>query len=112
MPSHRAPVLPATWAEVLDRVQQALEQTATAAASRASAFESLPLPQQTESAWRRALDAFPERLQRLREAAQYAGQAATEADAALAAAEAELQRWQHTAAASARRLADEATGEV
>jgi hypothetical protein len=73
MPLSAVPVLPATWADVLDRVQQALEQTAREAATRAAACETLPLRNEVESAWRRTLDAFPERLQRLHEAAEYAG---------------------------------------
>ena len=112
MPSPVGPVLPATWADVLDRVQQAMEQTAREAATRAAACETPPQPDKVESAWRRALDTFPERLQRLHEAAQYAGQSATDAETALAAAEAELQRWQAAAAATGRRLANWAAGEV
>jgi hypothetical protein len=99
MPSP-SPVQPATWAEVLDRVQQALERTAAEAAARAAAAEALPTDA-PEGAWRRALEAFAERLQRLHAAAEYAGEAATAAEAALAAAEADLQRWQTAAAACA-----------
>jgi hypothetical protein len=100
MPSAAAPVLPATWAEVLDRVQQALDRSAAEAAARAATADALSAPA-ADPAWRSALDAFPERLQRLHAAAECAGEAAAAAEAALAAAEAELQRWRTAAAACA-----------
>jgi hypothetical protein len=100
MSSSAAPVLPATWAEVLDRVQQALERTAAEAAARAAADDASPAPA-PDPGWRRALEAFPERLQRLHAAAEYAGETGAPAEAALADAEAAVEHWRAAAAACA-----------
>jgi hypothetical protein len=98
----------------LDAIQQVLERTIAAAVEREQALASAP----TEAAgagggaWLRLLEPLEARLRAFQECADWAGQEAAEADAALAAGAEALRRWLDAAGANRQRLAGGAGREV
>lgn len=93
---------------VLDHVEASLARTAAAVAAHARAFDE-QFPVQPSKRADLPLEAFVGRLQKPLVEAE---QTAAEADAALAAAEAEIVRWQAALAAVTPRLAEGAGGAV
>jgi DNA-binding FrmR family transcriptional regulator len=109
MKSPSYPVLPAAWAEVLNRVEQALDQ---ASAEAARALESLRRTEDTmtESASvAGALERLDAGLERLRHCVARAEEGTAGTDAALQLSEEVLRRWLAQSELAGRRLADAAT---
>ena len=100
------PVLPPSWTQVVDQLQEAIQQ-ALAAHPEPEPLTAAPerdwqvRRQQTWQRLQRRQEAFTARLARLE-------QEATAADNDLAAALAELERWRVATAAVQRSLADQA----
>jgi hypothetical protein len=97
------PQLPPRWAEVMARVEQALNGAIEAADRRAQALQPLPA---TSLDLTEGLARFRERLRGLMECASQAEQAVASADADLAAGEEALRTWFQAAEGARRRLAD------
>lgn len=90
------PVLPTDWTGVIDRVQDVLTQTETAAAERERRVADVPLSvpsAKKATAWKDSLEHFENRLRLFQAAFQKAEEDAEEADITLADAEKALQQW-------------------
>ena len=92
-----------SWSAVLDQIEAALAEALRDAEARARRWEA-----RTEVPIRLELQTIAERLQSLPLPVSQAEQA----DAALAAAEDEVRQWRAQAAASRRKLAEQAGHEV
>jgi hypothetical protein len=103
------PVLPPSWLQVLEKIEDALAETVRQVAAREEALAAAPAPSAgRDAAWQRALARLDDRLAALDGCAERAGRAAAAADAALADAAAGLDRWLNVA----RAVADGAGGAV
>jgi hypothetical protein len=103
-------VLPPSWEQVLDNVQQARARTAAETAERERVFPSEVNTARTEdereNAWRQHWEQLDARLRERQQVLHRAEAAALAAAAALQAGEEELRRWRDHAAAIRQRLAD------
>src|SRR5437870_4149741 len=104
-PPSPKPVLPADWAAVLARVQEALQQAEAAAAAREQALTAEG-PPAGEPPWRHGLDALRQRVDGLDRHADRAAQAVVEVDAVLTQGEETVRTWLKASEAGRRKLAD------
>jgi hypothetical protein len=105
------PVLPPSWMQVLEKIEESLAETVQRAAER----EPSPPPDDPagrDAAWQSALLRLDDRLAALQDCAERAGRAAAAADAALADGADGLDRWLGAARVVWRKVADQAGGAV
>jgi hypothetical protein len=100
-------ILPRAWADVLARIQQALEQAETKSAERERMLESGPDsdPTARAAAWQQGLERLREGLDRLQAGAGKAEETVALADAALGAGADMVRRWLATGQQLAERVA-------
>jgi L-lactate utilization protein LutC len=95
----------ATWADILERVEQALQRTMAEVAGRGQEPEPPPAGGvEQEATWRQRLEQCDARLRQLQACVQQAESHAAEADSALATSAETLQGWLATAAAARQKL--------
>jgi hypothetical protein len=97
-------MLPESWTDVLDRIQQALAEAIAVAEQRERAAEA-PEPAATEERWQALSAALDERFAALRASIEQSEWQAAEADVQLGGAALALQAWLEAAAAAGQRLA-------
>ena len=107
--SSSEPALPAVWTQVLDQIQQALTEALRATEERASALDA-QAPEDTGK--QRDLSAVIEALTSPAERTSVSQEAMAEAEQALAAAQAALERWLAAAGQVGQRLAEQAARAV
>jgi hypothetical protein len=79
------PVLPPSWLQVLEKIEDALTETVRQTAEREQALAAAPADvAEREAAWQKALTRLDDRLAALDDCVERANRAATAADAALA----------------------------
>ena len=106
MPAPPAPpVLPPSWLQVLEKIEDSLAETVRRVAEREQAMSAVPADNAGRDAeWQKALARLDDRLAALDDCAGRAARAAAAADAALADGASELDRW----LTAARKLAGNA----
>ena len=103
------PVLPPSWRQVLEKIEQSLAEAVRRVAEREQALPPAPADVSgRDAACQKALARLDDRLAALDDCAGRAGRAAAAADAALANGAAGLERWLQ----AARKVADGAGGAV
>jgi len=97
------PVLPPSWLQVLEKIEDSLAETVRRVAEREQALAAAPADVSArDAAWHKALARLDDRLAALDDCAGRAARAAAAADAALADAASGLDRWLQAARAAAR----------
>jgi hypothetical protein len=104
-----SPALPASWATILENVQQAITQAQAEAVQTAQTLDAAlatdagGLPDDT--AWRRSMEQLEEKFRQMKDCTARADQQAQEAEQALAQSEEALRQWLALAEAIRRKLA-------
>jgi hypothetical protein len=107
------PVLPPSWLQVLEKIEESLAGTLARTAEREQALAPAPADVAgRDAAWQKALARLDDRLAALDDCAGRAARAAAAADAALADGADGLDRWLRAAQAAAGKVADGAGGAV
>ena len=105
-PSPPSPVLPPSWMQVLETVQQSLTQALAAAGEPPPGPAAGPTPAERTPPWQAALDRLDRRLGQFEAASRRAEEAAAAMDAELAAGTEALRQWLTAAAANRQSLAN------
>lgn len=107
-----APVIPASWTEILDNVHQALVQAGAEAARLGEALESaagaLPDAEARAAAWQQTLAGLGEQLGRLQNGPAAAQRVMAESEALLQQNKEALEQWLAAAEDLRRKLANPA----
>lgn len=106
------PVLPPSWVQVLEKIEESLAETVRRATEREPSLPEPPAEVGRDAAWQKALTRLDDRLAALQDCAGRAEGAAAGAEAALADAADGCERWLQAARAAWRKLAERAGGAV